>query len=51
MKTFEFYVIDDPELYTWCSDTLEEAIEEICEDFEIDPDEIENIWDVEEAVE
>ena len=38
---WEFYVWDDPELYTWSAATWTQAQAEICEDFGIRPDQIE----------
>lgn len=39
---FEFFVYDDPELYTWHADTWAQAQTEICREFEITPTDIEN---------
>lgn len=42
MRTFEFYIWDDSELYTWEANSWEEALTEICDDFDIEPTDIEN---------
>jgi len=43
MPSFKFYVVDDEELYFWDAVDLDTAIAEICEDFEINKDDIEAI--------
>ena len=46
MKRFQFYVWDNPELFHHEAETQAQAIAEICENFEIDADLIENIAEV-----
>ena len=48
MKLFQFYVSDNPELFHHEANSVEQAIREICENFEIEPDLIENIQEVAE---
>jgi hypothetical protein len=43
MKQYQFYIWDDAELYHHQAPSLEQARQEICENFEIEPDQIENI--------
>ena len=43
MKTYQFYIIDDLELYHWTSTGIEQARKEICDEFEIDDSDIEAI--------
>ena len=46
MNTYQFYVYDDPELYHQEAESLEQARAEICNNFEITVDQIENIAEV-----
>ena len=43
MSTYKFYVCDDPELYHWDAVTIEQARKEICDEFEIEQSDIEEI--------
>ena len=42
-------IADDPELYHWSSTSIEQACRENCEDFEINPDDIEGIAPAEDS--
>lgn len=46
MKMFQFYIHDDPELFHHEAETLAQAVAEICNNFEIAVDQIENIAEV-----
>jgi hypothetical protein len=46
MKMYQFYIHDDPELYHQQAPSLAHARAEICDNFEIEPDQIENIAEV-----
>lgn len=46
MKLYRFYVWDDPELYHQEAANMIQARKEICENFEIEPDQIETIEEV-----
>jgi hypothetical protein len=43
MKTYKFYICDHAELYHWDADTIEQARQEICDEFEIEMSDIEAI--------
>ncbi|CAB4137252.1 hypothetical protein UFOVP327_11 [uncultured Caudovirales phage] len=43
MKMYQFYIYDDPELYHQQAPSLDQARAEICNNFEIELDQIENI--------
>ena len=51
MTTFQFYLVhdSDPEPYHWYADTIEQARQEICEDYEIEDSDIEAIAPVRET--
>lgn len=46
MKRYWFCLIDDTEEYFWEAEDIETAKQEICDDFEISEDEIENMEEV-----
>jgi hypothetical protein len=46
MKLYQFYIWDAPELFHHEAETLAQAKAEICENFEIEPEQIESIQEV-----